>query len=152
MRYKILTLILILILFCVFSISLAYSTLRNNYSGKGSIKGASWEVAMMGNSDNIEITSGNSEQEYIITVNNNSEVDVVYSIQLTNLPSGVKVKLDDEEYKMEDNNQITFKDVGTLLYGSNSKKHTLTFSATLDAVEITNHDFNVNVQFKQKLN
>lgn len=146
-------LIITAILFLIaFSISLTYSTLRNKSKGNGIIDSASWSVSLAGSNDNIEITSGNAEQSYVITVDNSSEVDVLYSIKLTDLPNDVKVKLDNNSYMDVINNEIAFENIGTLLYGSSPKNHTLTFAAPLDANEITNKDFNINVEFKQKLN
>ena len=146
-------LIIIAILFLsAFSISLTYSALKNTSTGTGTINGASWSVSMVGNNDDIELTSGNTEQAYLLTVNNNSEVNVSYSIKLTNLPDDVRVKLDSNSYVSETNNEITFENAGSILYGANPVNHTLTFTAPLDAPEITNQNFNISVEFKQTLN
>ena len=86
----------------LFSISITYATYRFKTNGSGSIENASWDVSLIGNEDDIELISGNNEQAYLITVNNNSEVDITYSITITDLPDNVEVKLDNGEYIVED--------------------------------------------------
>lgn len=142
-------LLLPLLIYSFFSISITYATYRFKTNGSGSIENASWDVSLIGNEDDIELISGNNEQAYLITVNNNSEVDITYSITITDLPDNVKVKLDNGEYIKEVNNKVVFEDVGTILYTQGSKNHTLTFTAPLDTEEIESQDFNINVEFKQ---
>lgn len=145
-------LIIPLLLYCFFSISITYASYKNKTNGNGSVNGASWQVSFVGNNEDISIVSGNTEQSYVITVSNNSEVDVLYSIKITNLPNNTKVKLDNGSYIEEENNEIVFENVGTILCGENPKNHTLTFTASLDAEEVQNQNFNIKVEFKQKLN
>lgn len=144
--------IVLVIITLTFLSAFTYSMYRIKSSGTGSISGASWSVSMAGTNDNIVLTSGSTEQAYVLTVTNNSEVDVIYSIELNNLPSGMTVKLDNGEYVQETNNKITFNNAGTILYGASPVNRTLTFSSILDAEEVTNQDFNIDVTFKQKLN
>ena len=144
----IISVMIIIFLFGAFT----YSVYRSLASGTETISGASWSVSMAGTNDNIVLTSGSTEQAYVLTVTNNSEVDVIYSIELNDLPSGMKVKLDNGEYVQETNNKITFNNAGTILYGASPVNRTLTFSSILDAEEVTNQDFDIDVIFKQKLN
>ena len=44
-----------------------------------------------------------------------------------------------------------FNNAGTILYNASPVNRTLTFKALLDANEVTNHNFNIDVEFKQKL-
>jgi hypothetical protein len=144
-------LVILAIVSLTFFATFTYSRYKNVSKGSGTIRGASWSVSMTGNNEDIVLTSGTTEQTYTLTVTNNSEVDVVYSIELSNLPSGMKVKLDSGQYVEEVNNKITFNNAGTMLYGTSPVNHVLTFSSVLDAQEITNKNFNINVVFKQKI-
>ena len=61
------------------------------------------------------------------------------------------VKLNGGSYVEEINNQVVFNNAGTILYNASPVNRTLTFKALLDANEVTNHNFNIDVEFKQKL-
>ena len=94
-------------------------------------------------------------QDYRLTVTNNSEVAVIYTIIIKNLPSGVKVGIDDGTLQNQDaNNQVQF--TNNSLYtlaasGANrSATHKLTFAAPLGTAEVTNQGINVEVIFIQK--
>ena len=151
MKKKKIKLIIIIILLCSF-ISVSYAIYRSSTSGTATIQGASWSVSTSGNNDTINLTSGSTQQAYTLTVNNNSEVDVSYSISLSNLPDGVKVKLDNNSYVQEDNNQITFNDINALFVNkTTTRNHTLTFTSILDAEEVSNQQISINVLFKQIL-
>ena len=132
-------------------ISFTYAFYKNKANGNGIIEGATWSVDASGNNSAIILTSGITEQDYTLTVTNNSEVNVTYVIKITNLPDGVFVKLDDGTYVEEVNNKITFSSGLTLNYNK-EKTHTLTFKASANANEVTNQNFNINVEFKQKIN
>lgn len=150
---KKLVLMIILTIITSFFISFSYSIYRSNAGASATVTGATWSVSTSGNNETINLTSGTTEQEYTLTVNNNSEVDVTYSIILTDLPSGLKVKVDSGEYVEEENSEIRFNNVGNLIVGgTTTRNHTLTFSSILDSEEVTNEEININVEFKQKLN
>jgi len=149
MRKKILIAIVLLVL--SFGIPFTYSMYRNRASGTASLQGATWSVSINGNNDDINLIPGYTEQEYTLTVTNSSEVDVVYSIEITNIPSGMMAKLDSGEYQSATNNKITFTNAGTILYGGNPVNHTITFKAGSDAPEVISQNINIDVEFKQKL-
>ncbi len=148
MKKKIILSILIIVL--VFFVSYSYARYKTTSSGASIIRGASWSVNTSGN-DSLNLTAGSSTN-YTLTVTNNSEVDVVYDIELSNLPSGIKVKLDSGSYVTESSNKITFSNAGTLLYGASPKNHTLTFTTDIDSSEVTDKSVKIDVKFKQKLN
>lgn len=134
-------------------ISGTYALYKSSGSGNASMVAATWSVSLVGDDDDIELTSGSTEQEYLLTVKNDSEVSVSYIIKITNLPDGVKVKLDTGSYREESNNEIIFDDDRELLInGITQRNHTLTFTAPLDSVEVSNQKIKIDVIFKQKTN
>ena len=128
-----------------------YAKYKSSSSGSAEISLANWNVSIAGGNNSITVTSGGSTTDFTLTTTNNSEVDVTYSLILTNVPSGVSVKVDNGNYYAEENNSITIPNIGTLeVDGSNT--HTLTFKAILDAVEVDNQQIGIDVEFKQKNN
>ena len=148
MKKKILVIVVLLVFISIISYTLAIYRGRN--SGTATIRGANWSVSTSGN-NSLNLTAG-STANYTLTVTNDSEVDVLYSIELSNLPSGVSVKLDNGSFVQESNNKVTFSNVGTLLYGASPRNHTLTFSTEIDASTVSNRTIGINVTFKQSLN
>lgn len=148
MKKKILVIVVLLVFISIISYTLAIYRERN--SGTATIRGANWSVSTSGN-NSLNLTAG-STANYTLTVTNDSEVDVVYDIELTNLPSGIKVKLDSGSYITESNNKITISNAGTLLYGASPKNHILTFTTDLESGVVTDQSVGINVKFKQKLN
>lgn len=148
MKKKVLVIIVLIVFVSI--ISYTFAMYRGKNSGTATIRGASWSVSTSGD-NSLNLTAG-STANYTLTVTNNSEVDVVYDIELTNLPSGIKVKLDSGSYIAESNNKITISNAGTLLYGDSPKNHILTFTTDLESGVVSNQSVGINVKFKQKLN
>lgn len=143
--------IILLISFCCVT-SFTYSLYRLNTMGSTSIGTATFSVSMAGNENDVSIIEENTTFEETVTVTNNSEVDVAYSIIISNLPTGMQASLDNEEYVTETDNQIIFTDVGTVLYGASPVSHTLKFNAPLTVDEVNSQVVDVDVEFKQVLN
>ena len=88
-----------------------------------------------------------------MTVQSNSEVDVLYRIVIDNLPSGVVVDIDNTGYQTPSaggtliienaNTVINYNDV------SKTKTHILTFKANNDAVLVSNQEIDIDVEFRQ---
>ena len=140
----------ILLVLGIFIASLTYAIYRSNSTGTSTLQGATWSVSASGD-NSVNLTTG-STSAYTLTVTNNSEVDVEYDIELTNLPSDISVKLDDGSYVQESNNEVTFTNAGTLLYGASPRNHTLTFTTDIDSSVVNNQSVSINVKFKQKIN
>ena len=163
--------IMFLIVYFIFlTLSFTIFTL-SKYVGRvnksGTVTIAKWDVGLDTNTgnegiinDTINITSGDVSQggvrqDYRLTVTNNSEVAVIYTIIVKNLPAGIKVGIDDGALQDQDaNNQVQF--TNNSLYtlaasGSNrTTTHKLTFAAPLGTAEVTNKGINVEVIFIQK--
>lgn len=148
MGKKKLLLITFSIVLIILTATITYSKYQDNATGKVGIEGATWNVSLIGD-DDIDLTTG-EEQMYSVQVKNNSEVNVIYSIIIENLPDDIKVKLDDNEYVEETDNKIIFTNVGELLVGETvERSHELTFTTPLEAEE-TENEVSIKVQFKQK--
>ena len=135
-------------IFIIVISSLTYAKYQEKATGTVEIEGAVWDVSLVGDSD-IELTTG-EEKNYNVHVENNSEVDVTYSIIIENLPDDIQVKLDDNEYVEETDNKVTFSNVGELLVDETTERnHELSFTTPLEAEE-TENEISIKVQFKQK--
>lgn len=129
-----------------------YALYKSHSSGSTTIGTATFSVSMAGNENDASLIEDNSTFTKTVTVTNNSEVDVTYSIIISNLPTGMQVSLDNGSYVTETSNQITFTNVGTVLYGGSPVNHSLKFNAPLNVSEVSNQAIDINVEFEQVLN
>lgn len=126
----------------------------SNISSSHNTNIAKWEVSYDtsdNSSDTLELVSGNNTQNYILKVTSTSEVSASYSIRLSSVPSEMRVKIDNGEYKVPTNNTIEFNNVGSFT-GSDLNAtftHTLTFEAPLEANISNTNDININMTFTQ---
>ena len=112
---------------------------------------AKWDVFTNNDANkNINIIAGTTTQSYTLQIYSGSETALSYSVELHDIPSYVLVSLDGATPVAPTNNEIVFNNVGTINANDTSAhQHTLTFSATLDADEITNRDLDLDVKFVQ---
>ena len=153
-NYKTTILVSILMLL-VFIVTLlvpkSVSRYQNSKYGNGQIPVASWNVSATSSNSNINIVAG-STTSYTFTVNNSSDVSVEYSIEITNIPTGLRAKLDSGSYVSESNDKIVISNAGELGYsGTTQRTHTLTFNTPLSSSEVSNRQIGINVIFKQKI-
>lgn len=122
-------------------------------SGDGNIQIAKWSVnAIPTSSDPMNIIAGTDSVSYELTVTSTSEVGCTYSIVLSNLPNGVKVKLDeDSPIPVDSSGTIIFDDCGHFNAGSNgeTKTHTLVLTADLGTPDVSKL-VNIDVLFVQE--
>ena len=147
----ILLIVLLTIAFCAVQ---TFAILRKSKSGSGSLDTATWSVtrSVSQSGDSIDITKGSTTDNYILTVQSASEVDVIYSIIISNLPTGVEVDLDNSgNYRIPDNGTVIISPAGTINYNDSikTKNHTLTFRATNAATPVTDQEIDIDVEFKQ---
>ncbi len=147
--------ILFVFVLTLFLHSSSYAIYRGLLNIGGTLASSEWSVSLNQENvdDHLEITRGGDEDTYTLTIVSNSEVDIVYSIVISNVPSGVSVSLDEEDdYYEQSNNQIIIPDAGSIIYtgsGNNIKTHTLTFKASSDATVISNQELNVDIIVRQ---
>lgn len=147
----------LIIYFIIFTFSFAAFTLSkyiNKVEGNGGVSIAKWEVLLDTtlSNDNFTVVIGNGSQNYKLRVSSTSDVGVSYSIVLSNVPSGVVVSVDGNTPQPPTNNKITFSNVGS--FDANgavkSREHTLSFSATLGANEVSDNNIDIDVVFIQR--
>ena len=149
--------ITISILVILFIIPMSYAIYRSYSTGGGNIATASWNVSLNQNNVNNNLTiipgENGTTASYTINITSNSEVDVIYSIVIENLPSGVSISLDDGSFVAANNNKVVFTDVGTILYSdaNKNKSHVITIKANSNTQYVNNQEIDVNVIARQAL-
>ncbi len=140
-----------LILFIL--IPLSYALLRNSTFASGNLVTAIWNVTLeqTGVNNNLTVVPENANATYTLNVKSLSEVDVNYSIVVSNLPSGVDVSIDGVTFPPVSNGTVTFSNAGTILYSSNDRinSHTLTFRGASGATLVNNQAVTINVLAEQ---
>ena len=58
---------------------------------------------------------------YTVNITSTSEVDIIYSIIVDNVPSGVTVSLDNGNFTLPTNNKVIFANVSTINYSDVNK-------------------------------
>lgn len=149
---RLISILMLLVCFAILLIPNSTSRYQNSKNGNGQTPVALWSVSAISSDSNINLVAG-STTTYTFTVNNDSDVAVVYSIEISNLPSGIQAKLDSGSYLPESNNKITISSAGELGYsGTTQRTHTLTFNTPLSASEISNRPVSIVITFAQKIN
>lgn len=158
MKKKILKILLLMIVLLLASYTIkTFAIFRKFGSGTGSFNAATWNVSrsQSQSGDSIDISPGSTTDDYILTVQSSSEVDVVYSIIISNLPSGVEVDLDNSgHYYIPTDGTLTIQTANTVInYNDDikTKTHTLTFRATSGASLVAEQEIDIDVEFKQKI-
>ncbi len=148
--------IIIVTILMLIVITSAYAAHKNWLQTHGTLALATWNVTLdqTGVNNTLVVVPGTSSATYTLNISSTSEVDVKYSIVISNLPTGVKVALDDGEPQPQDaNHKISFTDVGVILYTDNvkTKSRTLTFTATQEATVVNSQPVTIDVIVNQIL-
>lgn len=147
--FSILTLLVFAVILLIPS---SISRYKNSDFGDAQVETALWSVSAISSNSTINLVAG-STTTYTFTVNNDSDVAVIYSIEISNLPPGIQAKLDSGNYQSASNNKIVISPAGELGYsGTTQRTHTITFNTPLSASEISSRQININVTFSQKIN
>ena len=142
----------ILMLLMIFS-SYVMAKYVSSVNGIGSASVAKWSVNWIGTGSNVlNLVSGNSDGSYTFNVTSASEVAASYSITVSNAPSGIEIKLDNESFQtVGSSGEITFNNVGSFSANdtNNIHEHTLTFNSPLAASLSGTNSIEVDVRFTQ---
>ncbi len=129
---------------------------KNNSGSSVGISTADWYVALNQNgiSGSVTATAGSTNGTYTLKLVSDSEVDVIYSITVSNIPSGVDVALNDYNngaFQTPLNGTTTFPNAGTIDYTGSSEEvtRTLTFRANSGAASVNSQQVTIDVDFKQ---
>lgn len=152
MHNKMFQMVILVYLVSVFCIPSTLGIYKNTSTASEILNLADWDVALNQNgiSGNVSAQAGGSDGSYLLKVVSNSEVDVIYSITVSNIPSGVTVKIDNGTFKPY-SSSVTFDDVGTINYSdqNHEKTHTLYFKANSGATLVNNQTVDIDVDFRQ---
>ena len=90
------TLILCIVIIIVSYAVHTFALMRASGSVNGSINTSTWSVTRnhSQSGDSINVYKGGATDSYTLTVQSAAEVDVLYKIIISNLPSGVEVDID----------------------------------------------------------
>ena len=137
-------------------VATTFAIFRKSGSGTGSIRAATWSISrsQSASGDSLEVIPELSTDVYNLTVTSTSEVDVVYTIIISNLPTGVEVALDNGTYQPSSNGTVRISNAQTVINYNDAvktKNHTLTFRATSSAQVVSDQEIDVDVEFKQSL-
>lgn len=90
-----------------------YSKFSSSVDKTGSLSIAKWDVLANIPTEDINLVAGNNIDTYTLTVTSKSEVATNYSIVISNLPIGVQVALDNNNYKNVSSGKVQFNNVGS---------------------------------------
>ena len=149
-------LILVVAIPLVFYTIHTFAIFRKSGSATGTLTAATWSVtrSQSQSGDSIDLTPGVATDNYTLTVQSQSEVNITYSIIISNLPTGVEVDIDNSgNYRQASSGTITISPAGTINYNDSTKikTHTLTFRATSGASLVTAQEIDIDVEFKQTM-
>lgn len=148
--------IIMIVAFLLIVIPFSYALLRSINNANGNLVAATWNVTVNESGNNymsIAASPMDIEASYTIDVTSQSQVDMIYSIVIDGLPSGVCVSINNGEFVQETNNKVTFSNVGTIAYSdtNKTKSHTLTFKATSSSNVVNEKEVDINVIARQAL-
>ena len=154
--YKLLSIFVMFVTVMHFVIPASLALFRTEATTTGSIKTAKWSVGLDQEGVNNELTvvnDGEDDDTFLLTVKSNSEVDVVYSITISNIPAGVQVKLDDADDFEPESTTVTFENAGTIAYTGTEQTatHVLKFKALTTASPVENKQIKIDVVMRQAL-
>ena len=150
-QFQIVILMYLLFAFCIPS---SLGIFKYTTSSTNLLTAAKWDVSLNQNgiSGNVTATIGNANgASYTLKLVNGSEVDVNYSITISNIPSGVVVMINGGSYLTPQNGTVTISNAGTINYSNSPVEvtRTLTFKANNGASTVNNQPVTIDVDFKQ---
>ena len=149
--------IIIIALVLLFVFPATYAIYKKMVFGTGLVNAAEWSVALnqTGQNNNLSVVPdpNGTTASYTVNVRSDSEVDVTYSIVISNLPSGTSVSLDGGNYHQETNNQVILSGVGSIPYNDSirTRSHVVRFKAGSNAAVVSNQEVSINVVMNQTL-
>ena len=149
-------LVFIILAFAVL-IPVTYAVSKKGTFGLGAVSLATWSVDLNQSNVNNQLSIISAPNEviasYTVNVNSVSDVSIVYSIVVNNVPSGVSLYLDNENFEQENNNKVIFSNVGTIPYNApnKSRQHTIYFKAGTNTTYVNNNEVDVDVIAKQQI-
>ncbi len=148
-----LKLIVLLFIFGLFLMRSSFALFRNSLAIDHATDLAEWDVTLEqdGINNSLTVIPGLESSTYTLNVKSLSEVDIKYTVNITNLPSGIEASINGVDFYPEVNGVITFPNEFTILFSSLTKinTHTLTFRGTNNSTYVNNQTVSVNVEAVQ---
>jgi hypothetical protein len=148
--------LIIVLMLSLTVIPLSYAIFKNIVFVDGTLATAIWNVTLVqdGIDNDLTVVPGAADATYTLNIKSLSEVDVKYSITLSNLPTGIEASIDGVTFPPVSNGTVTFKNAGTILYsaGGSTNTHTLTFRGTNESTLVNSQAVTVNVVAEQIIN
>ncbi|MBR2708235.1 MAG: hypothetical protein IKE90_02230 [Bacilli bacterium] len=137
-------------------VATTFAIYRGDGSATGTIDAATWSISrsQSASGDSLSVIPELASDVYNLTVTSNSEVDVVYTIIVSNLPTGVEVSLDNGTYQTPTSGTVRISNAQTVINYNDTvktKNHTLTFRATSSAQVVSDQEIDIDVEFRQTL-
>ena len=135
----------------------SYALFKKSQSGSANANLATWTVTLSEpeESNYLSIVPGptGTEASYDINITSQAEVDIIYTIVIENLPSGVSVSLDNDSFIPAENNRVIFSDVSVITHNANVKTrtHKLTFKASESTNHVDEQEIDIDVIARQNL-
>ena len=155
---KISIVLIFFVIISFFVVRYSFAIYRISKTLQGGITSAKWNVYLnqSGMADHMSIVAdpNGTTASYTLNITSESEVDVIYSIELDGLSEDVSVSVDGgTTFTKENNGKVTFSDVGTINYvsGGNTVTKTLIFKALSTAEFVTNNPIDIKVIARQAL-
>jgi len=153
MSKKYLIICVLLTLIVSFAIPITDAIYKSASGSNKSVPTAEWDVSLnqTGISNNILLQPGGAARTYTLKVRSDSEVDVKYSIVISNIPAGVEVSLNGVDYETPSSNSVTFSNAGQILYSSQAREntHTIYFVSEAGSTNVVNQSVTINVIAEQ---
>ena len=122
---------------------------------EGNLSVAKWDIDFVGADNQVlpTMTIGKSStyQNYNLSITSTSEIAINYSIVISDVPTGVRVQVDDDTIYNERYNEIIIPDLGSFDADDNNvtHNHKLTLIVPLGIDTIDNQVLNMDVIFTQ---
>lgn len=125
-----------------------YSKYQSINYKQGNISIAKWNNDTLFSSNDVNLVSGNTTDDYILTINSLSEVGCEYKIILSNVPNDLLVSFNDSDYIEPNNNKIIFNNYieAGRIYQENIVLH---FKSLIDLPNLDNYKIKIDVVFSQ---
>ncbi len=135
----------------------SYAVFKSYASSEESLASANWNVSLTQNGNDNYLTivpePENVNDTYTLHMTNNSDVDVIYSIIIDNVPSGVSAKAGNGNFVSESNNKILINNAGVIHYaaGGSTEDCVLTFKAASNATFVDEQQVSISVILSQEV-
>ena len=156
-RKKIDRILMFAVLIGLLIVPATYAIFRGTVNSSLALTSSEWDVSLNQNNDNNYLTivpePENVNDTYTLHMTSNSEVDVIYSIIIDNVPTGVSVKAGNGSFVQESNHKVLLNNAGVIHYNPNGSTEdcVLTFKASSGATFVDEQQVSISVILSQEV-